>query len=230
MHMRKKSASKLLYKLIRMCDQYSCHLFHLVRRYVECGCINPFEWAARYVVLPGTANIVHASLCDMSSSCYSDAATRFQSSASIAGTFAANCGLECFSVEFPLKQSSVSAPPEWLMDDIKQFVESSSIPLPTNWSTTWSSEIQANYLGVNIVCESTRVESYSQQATLGGVDVLSNVGGQTGLWIGISFLSLMEIAEMFYRLIRYRCHRIREKLRGTTVQPASKEQSMDGSP
>ncbi|CAF4410788.1 unnamed protein product, partial [Adineta steineri] len=36
----------------------------------------------------------------------------------------------------------------------------------------------------------------------------SNVGGQTGLWIGISFLSLMELAEMIYRLIRSQCHRL----------------------
>jgi hypothetical protein len=156
-------------------------------------------------------NIVYAELCNMSSTCYSDAADVFQSSDSISNMFAADCGLECFSIEFPLKLSSVSSPPQWLMPDIKQFVESSSIPLSVNWSTTWSSDIQANYIGVDIVCESTIVESYTQQATLGATDVLSNVGGQTGLWIGMSFLSLMEIAEMFYRLIRYRCHRIREK-------------------
>jgi hypothetical protein len=41
------------------------------------------------------------------------------------------------------------------------------------------------------------------------VDVLSNVGGQTGLWIGVSFLSIMELAEMLYRLVRYQYHAIR---------------------
>ena len=59
------------------------------------------------------------------------------------------------------------------------------------------------------MCESTRVEVYTQQASMSPVDVISNVGGQTGLWIGISFLSLMEIAEMIYRLIRHRCQRVR---------------------
>jgi hypothetical protein len=42
------------------------------------------------------------------------------------------------------------------------------------------------------------------------VDVLSNVGGQTGLWIGVSFLSIMELAEMLYRLIRYQYYVIRK--------------------
>jgi len=36
-----------------------------------------------------------------------------------------------------------------------------------------------------------RLESYAQEAALGVVDVFSNVGGQTGLWIDISFFSLM---------------------------------------
>ena len=62
--------------------------------------------------------------------------------------------------------------------------------LPKSWSTTWRSEIQTNYIGIDIVCELTRVESYKQQATLNGTDVLSNVGVQTGPWIGTSFLSL----------------------------------------
>ena len=46
---------------------------------------------------------------------------------------------------------------------------------------------------------------FSQQATTSPVDVISDVGGQTGLWIGISFLSLFEVVEMLYRLIRYEC-------------------------
>ncbi|CAF1543387.1 unnamed protein product, partial [Adineta steineri] len=77
---------------------------------------------------------------------------------------------------------------------------------------TWSSDIQANYVGIDVVCESTRVETYTQQASISIVDVISNVGGQTGLWMGISFLSLMEIVEMLYRLLRYQYHRIRRRL------------------
>jgi hypothetical protein len=108
------------------------------------------------------------------------------------------------------------------MAGIKQFVESSSIPLSANWSTTWPSEIQANYVALEVVCENTVVTNYTQQGTLGAVDVVSNVGGQTGLWIGISFLSLMEIAEMLYRLIRYQCNLFREKVRKRTLEQTTR--------
>lgn len=189
-----------------------------VYRYQECGCIDPYEWSARYVVLPGTTNIIYAYLCNVSDPCYGQAATRFQSSSSIWDPFASDCGLDCSSNEFMIKLSSIIAPQQWYMNDIKQFVESSSIPLPSNWSTTWSTEIQANYVGLNVVCESTQVQSFSQQATLSAVDVISNIGGQTGLWIGISFLSLMEVAEMLYRLIRHQCYIIRQRMRNRTPE------------
>ncbi len=56
---------------------------------------------------------------------------------------------------------------------------------------------------MDIICEVSIVEAYSQSALLSGADLLSNIGGLTGLWIGASFLSLMELVEMFYRLARY---------------------------
>jgi Amiloride-sensitive sodium channel len=184
----------------------------LISRYEQSGCVSPSEWAARYVVVSGTQNIICAPLCNVSDSCYSEAAEKFRSSLPILSVFAADCDLQCSSIEFVATLSSVLAPPEWLMQDIKTFVESSSIPLPTNWSTTWQAGIQANYVAMDIVFESTRVTSFTQKATLGAIDVLASVGSQSGLWIGISFLSLMEIAEMLYRVIRFQLYRIQEKI------------------
>ncbi len=80
---------------------------------------------------------------------------------------------------------------------------------PMDWSINWRSHIDSSYLSVELVHESTLVENYTQIATMTAVDVLSNVGGQTGLWIGVSFLSIMELAEMLYRLIRYQYHAFR---------------------
>jgi hypothetical protein len=80
-----------------------------------------------------------------------------------------------------------------------------------------STEIRANYISLEVVCETTRTEIYSQQASVSAVDLLSNIGGQTGLWIGMSFLSLLEFVEMVYRLLRVRCHHLqniwKERLR-----------------
>lgn len=90
------------------------------------------------------------------------------------------------------------------MDSIKKFVENSNIPLPVNWSTTWQEEIYDNYLSLTVIHVTNIIEKSTQSGTLNLVDILSNVGGQTGLWIGISFLSLMELLEMLCLLCEHR--------------------------
>jgi Amiloride-sensitive sodium channel len=128
---------------------------------------------------------------------------------SIRRSYCSECTYECSNTEYIIKSSASLAPPRFLLNQIKQFVESSTIPLSSNWSTSWISEIQSNYVSLEVSYENTLTDLYSQQATLSAVDVLSNVGGLSGLWLGISFLSLMEIAEMIYRLARSQFHTIR---------------------
>jgi hypothetical protein len=120
-----------------------------------------------------------------------------------------NCQQECSSIDYPVVTSSASAPPDWLLNEIKVFVENSSIPLPNDWLTSWRTHIQKSYVAIDVVRESILIEKYTQHATMSKIDVLSNVGGQTGLWIGISFLSLMEVAELLYRIIRHQYHLFR---------------------
>jgi hypothetical protein len=95
----------------------------------------------------------------------------------------------------------------------KGVVENLGIPLAANWSETWLTEMQNNYVAVDVVCITTVVETYTESASINFVDLISNVGGQTGLWIGISFLSLMELVEMLYRLIRFQWFVARKNVR-----------------
>ena len=95
----------------------------------------------------------------------------------------------------------------------KTFVESTSVPLPEDWETNWLTEVKNNYVSLQVVCESNQVENNTQEAAMSPVDVLSNVGGQTGLWIGMSFLGIMEFVEMFYRLFRYELRIIKQAIR-----------------
>ncbi|CAM4896408.1 unnamed protein product [Rotaria socialis] len=173
--------------------------------YTQCGCGDAELWNIRAVVIQGTEQRINISLCNTSNPCPSKYKTFIISSDSILNGYCPQCTTECTDTEFIMKLSSLSAPPAVLLPRIKQFVESSNITLPNDWSTSWVSEIQSNYVSLEVAYETVRTELYSQQASLGPVDVLSNVGGQTGLWIGISFLSVMEIAEMIYRLIRCLC-------------------------
>jgi hypothetical protein len=175
--------------------------------------VNPLQWSARSIVLPGTTQVIDAPLCNITDSCYRKAVARFNVGDGIYYQYCAECGTQCSTIKFLTRISSLSAPPEWMMTDIKTFVESTSVPLPSNWSTIWQTEIQKNYVALDVVCETTLIENYTDSASISGVDVVSNVGGHTGLWIGISFLSLMEIVEMVYRLIRYHCYVLRRRIR-----------------
>ena len=124
-----------------------------------------------------------------------------------------DCSQECLITSFDIQTSSLQSPAPWQMQDIKQFVENTSIPLSVNWSSTWYEEIPLNYLAINVVRQTIIVQNSTQSATISSIDLLSNLGGQSGLWIGISFLSVMELIEILYRLIRRECHGIRRKIR-----------------
>jgi hypothetical protein len=176
-------------------------------------CSSSSIWSARSIVKPGSDTIIDAPVCNITDLCYPKATTQFMSSVSIREAFCADCQQECTKTLFSMKTSSLAAPVDWLIDPIKAFVENSSIPLPTDWSTSWRTYIQNNYVAVDVVQESIQVENYTQDSTISRVDVLSNVGGHTGLWIGMSFFSLMEIAEMLYLLIHYQLYLFRVALR-----------------
>ncbi|CAF3554969.1 unnamed protein product [Rotaria socialis] len=112
-----------------------------------------------------------------------------------------------------LTTSSAVAPSTRYASSTKAYLESMSVPLSADWSTNWLSEIQNNYVALNVVFESTQVENYTQEASVGPVNVLFTVGDHSELWIGISFLSIMDVIEMLYRLCRYAYHSLKEILR-----------------
>lgn len=175
--------------------------------------MNPTQWAARSVNIFGTGTIVDAPLCEFLNPCYSEAADRLMKEQSIWGVRCFECAQECQTMDFGQTLSSMTAPADWMLDGIRVFVENSSIPSPSDWSTNWQSHVRSNYIAIEIVRETLQLEKLTQQASLSGIDVLSNVGGQSGLWIGISFLSLMELTEMLYRLWRSNFHLLRMRMR-----------------
>ena len=127
--------------------------------------------------------------------------------------YCSDCSQECFIKNFAMQTSSLSAPGEWELERIKEFVENSSVPLSVDWYSTWREEITKNYVAIDVVRETNIIENNTQSVSIGIVDLLSNIGGQTGLWIGVSFLSIMEIIEMVYRIIQHEYYVIQRKLR-----------------
>ena len=179
--------------------------------YRKCGCVDPKKWSARTVVLPGTNRTIEAPLCNSSNTCYQAANLEFFNSSSIRDQSCPDCTQACSSVDFLVTPSSVPAPNPTLAASIKNLVEQQGVALLQNWNTDWQSEVTNNYVALEVVCQSLLVENVTQQPLIGAVDVLSNIGGQAGLWIGISFLSIMEFIEMFTRLVRYQFQAIRAR-------------------
>ncbi|UJR19323.1 hypothetical protein I4U23_022452 [Adineta vaga] len=195
--------------------------------YDQCGCVFPGQWNARSIVLPGTNKVVLAPLCNASDSCFAIAMHNFDSTPSIHDDYCSYCSQQCSITNFIVKSSIMTTPSEWLMTTIKNFVENSSVPLASDWSTQWREHIRTSYLSLELSGESTLIENYTETASMGFVDVISNVGGQTGLWIGISFLSLMEVIEMLYRLIRYHIYLVRRGLTKNTNVPNTPKPDYD---
>ena len=177
------------------------------------GCINPYLWNGRTLYIPRINKVIFATLCERDNPCYNKVVGELLTSFVLMNEYCLECSQECLIRNFIVQNSAMSTPAEWQMEGIKKFVENSSIPLPVNWSDTWTQHIHKNYLIINVVRETNIVENNTQTATMGIVDILSNIGGQTGLWIGISFLSIMEIIEVLYRLIRHQYYIIQTKLR-----------------
>ncbi|CAF2079938.1 unnamed protein product [Rotaria magnacalcarata] len=191
-------------------SQYHCFTACIqAYTYENCGCGNPNFWNIQAVVTLDSQKTINISLCNMSNPCPGERRTMLMNTVSIWNEYCSDCTGECSATDFTIKSSSLLTPQSAMLADIKRFVESSNIPLSSNWSTSWISDIQSNYVALDVAYASFRTDVYTQQATLGPVDVLSNVGGQTGLWIGISFLSMLEIVEMIYRLFHYQFHNIR---------------------
>jgi hypothetical protein len=179
------------------------------RSYQSCGCVSPTEWSSRSVVLPGTNTIINAPICAFTSTCYSDAIIRLSNTTSLWNEFCSDCTEECSTADFLVTPSALAAPSSSYSIVVKGFVESVSVPLPTDWTTNWPVEVQNNYVSLEVICDSTQIQNYTQDASISIVGLISNVGGQTGLWIGMSFLSIVEVIELIYRLCRYKFHIIR---------------------
>ncbi|CAF4076295.1 unnamed protein product [Adineta steineri] len=181
--------------------------------YEQCGCIDPTLWNIRSLTLPSTNKTIFAPLCKSNDTCFIGAVNTLLNSFDLQNIYCFDCLQQCTLKNFFIQTSSLAAVFEWEMHGIKAFVENSSIPLPSDWSAAWRTYVQDSYLVLRVVRETNLIENYTQKAQLSVVDVLSDIGGQTGLWIGISFLSLMEFIEMIYRLIRYQCHLIQVAIR-----------------
>jgi hypothetical protein len=173
-------------------------------RYSVCSCTSPVLWNARTVLLPN-GTVILAPICTVFEPCYLAALNKFMNDLSIIDQQCSHCTSECQLTSFGVQLSSIlvsfifnwfdissslklQAPAIATQVAINQWLEknalinsSRTISLPADWSSNSSTYIKQNYVGLQVVLGTFLVNSYTQSATLSWTDVLSNVGGQTGL-------------------------------------------------
>ncbi|CAF1179270.1 unnamed protein product [Rotaria magnacalcarata] len=186
---------------------YSEELCHMLCSqayiYDQCGCVSPLQWNARTIVLPGTDKTIVARLCNVTNPCFNKAMNDFDLTQSIQDLYCSHCLHQCSITQFVVQSSLSGTPPQWLIPFIREFVQNTSIPLPDDWSTRWREHILSSYLSLELFSESSFIETYTQTPTFRPFDIFSNVGGLSSLWIGVSFLTIMEFIEMLFLLIQH---------------------------
>lgn len=183
--------------------------------YETCNCMNPVYWNIRSIVLKNGTKITNGVLCDSEDLCMINSIGTYPTV--LNQDYCQHCQAECGYNEYSIRTSSLPLLIDSIGNDLQPVIENLGVPLSSNWSETWKDDILESYLSIEVICESTRIEKFVQEATLDEIGLLSNIGGHTGLWIGISFLSLLELAEMFFRLIRrFFCVTIIDRFRTRT--------------
>ncbi|CAF1118576.1 unnamed protein product [Rotaria magnacalcarata] len=183
-----------------------------IQTYQQCGCVSPYAWDKRAITLPGTSNIFIAPLCNITDTCYLQAVRAYLTESISSNSNNFTCPKRCSNVNFPVEKSELSTPLEWQMSDIKSFVENSSVPLPANWSVMWRDYIRMNYLSINVVCETNVIDVNQQTLVYTTNTLISNIGAQAGLWLGLTVLVFAELIELLYHLLRFTFQKIRSKM------------------
>ncbi|CAF1363134.1 unnamed protein product, partial [Didymodactylos carnosus] len=108
---------------------------------------------------------------------------------------------ECEITSFDIQVSAFKAVTTWKKHSIKQAVEQMSnssfnnrpIALPDDWSTNWTNYIDKNYVNVQVIHGSYRVETYTEKPTISWSQLVSTIGEYVGLWIAVSVIPFIEV-------------------------------------
>lgn len=135
---------------------------------------------ARSVVNRTTNEMTLAPLCTRENTCFGNTLSKLMASSSLLKEYCSGCSSKCSVTDYIIQVSVWQHQQNGIENNIRMFAENTSVPLPLNWSTTWSAHVDAtSYVAISVI-ETIIVENNIQTLTIGIVDVLSNIGGQTG--------------------------------------------------
>ncbi|CAF0767718.1 unnamed protein product [Brachionus calyciflorus] len=101
------------------------------------------------------------------------------------------CPLECNGMKFSKFYSFNEFINEQNNEDLNDFF---------NFTGTNRRQMKKDFASLNIYYETLNYEEITEKESIEFVDLLSNIGGIAGLFLGISFLSLVEIIEIGFQI------------------------------
>ena len=125
--------------------------------------------------------------------------------------FFSYCPLECSSEQMDLTVSASDFPSEQLgtmfQSDPASQLRMSALGLVNTFDT-----VKRSYVWLNVYYDETNYELAEESPSQLAVDLMSSIGGTMGLYIGVSFLSFIEIVEAFVIVLMVSVRRAKEKL------------------
>ncbi|CAF1417442.1 unnamed protein product [Rotaria sordida] len=172
----------------------------------RCFCILPIPFLMRHVFSLDDNGLHFTNTCMPNTTeeeCALTARQKIAENASLMAIWCSRCAPQCKHTQFSIDVSALLAPTAHQKASLKKILleNNLNLSLPNDFATNYDAYMDANYLRVTVTCASPYVTINKQKAKLTFVDTFSAIGGQTGLWIGLSTLSLMEFCELIYRLI-----------------------------
>ncbi|CAF0866573.1 unnamed protein product [Rotaria sordida] len=180
------------------------------KRFLEtqCKCIEPtlavFYQFFNNNNFNNTQTTKNISLCSIDDECLSQS-IYFNSS-----ELCQECLPECEIIQYSVQSSYARYPnPKAYPQVLKRVQTHFRRSTQVNSSSNTSNELLTNFrpgLRDNIVAVEISASPYATEILTGSpmytwVDLISSIGGQTGLWIGVSLISFVEITELLHLLI-----------------------------
>ena len=109
------------------------------------------------------------------------------------------CPLECESMSFQITTSFTNYPTKQYAD--KYLINNPNIKSKFDNDSLNYDMIKKSTLSLNIYYEQLSYTEINQKAKTEIVDLVSNIGGLMGLFLGISFLSFCEVIEAFVDIL-----------------------------